>query len=68
MVSRPKSVAEITAEDIGYQDGSDQDENDLDAADDRDDYLEDTLNDAQEHLDAINIAAVQLNEAFRHLN
>jgi len=68
MVSRPKSVAEITAEDIGYQDGSDQDENDLDAADDREDYLEDTLNDAQEHLDAICIATLHLNEKFRHLN
>ena len=58
-VPRPKSVAEITADNIDYQDGTD-DETAPEDNDDRDEYLDDALNEDQ-NVDSINIAAVHLN-------
>ena len=58
-MQRPKSVAEITADNCAYQDGSDQ-EDQQDDDDDEDTYLNDALNEDQ-NVDSINIAAVHLN-------
>jgi hypothetical protein len=52
-------VAEITADNIDYQDGTD-DETAPEDNDDRDEYLDDALNEDQ-NVDSINIAAVHLN-------
>ena len=58
-VPKPRSVAEITADNIGYQDGTDDEEPDEDD-NDYDEYLCDTLNDPPEvdvatvHIDALN--------------
>ena len=61
LVPRPRSVAEITAEDIGFQDeyGDEDDEQEPAINEDQDEYLNDALSD--QHLDAINIAAIHLN-------
>lgn len=56
-VSKPKSVAEITTDNLYYQDGSDVEEEDNNE-DETDEYLNDALN---EHVDALNIAALHLN-------
>lgn len=43
-VPKPRSVAEITADNIGYQDGSDDEE--IENDDDYDDYLENAINES----------------------
>jgi len=61
-VPRPKSVAEITADNIDYQDGSEDEETAApDDNDDRDDYLDDALDNDEQNINTINIAAVHLN-------
>ena len=57
-VARPKSVAEISADNILFQDGSDIEPVEEDE-DETDDYLDNALNDQQ--VDLINIAALHLN-------
>jgi hypothetical protein len=58
-VARPKSVAEISADNILFQDGSDIEPVEEEEEDETDDYLDNALNDQQ--VDLINIAALHLN-------
>jgi hypothetical protein len=64
-VTKPKSVAEITADNIGYQDGTDEEDVD-DEEGEEDSYLNDALHDDQS-VDLINIEA-DIDIAAVHLN
>ena len=59
-VPKPRSVAEITADNIGYQDGTDEEEDENE--DDYDEYLDSTLQDSGE----VEVASLQINAV--HLN
>jgi hypothetical protein len=66
-VLKPKSVAEITADNIGYQDGTDEEDVD-DEEGEEDSYLNDALHDDQS-VDLINIEDVaNIDIAAVHLN
>jgi hypothetical protein len=64
-VTKPKSVAEITADNIGYQDGTDEEDAE-DEEGEEDSYLNDALHDDQ-NVDLINIEA-DIDIAAVHLN
>ncbi len=59
LVLKPQSVAEITMDNIGYHDGTDDDEYN-DENEDKDTYLNDALQDDQ-NIDSIDIAVVHFN-------